>query len=486
MLDKLKELTKDTAVYGISTILGRFLTFALVPFYTNIFVPSDYGIITNYYAVIGILNIVFLYGMDSAFLKFASSKEIGDEKDNFSTPFVSIMITSVFLCIGLILFKEEIARFLGAPDTSNFVIYMTLILLFDSLAMIPFIKLRLQRRAKVFSLFKILNIVLNVALNLIFILVLKWGVVSVFIANLAASVFTLLLLFPSIYKNLRFSINKELLKRCLKFGIPYLPAGLGAMVIQVIDRPIMEHLTNLKTVGIYQANYKLGIFMMLFVNMFQFAWQPFFLQNAIEENAKEIFSKVLTYFTIAGSIILITLSLFISDLVQIKIFGRSIIGPAYWSGLNIVPVVLLGYMFNGIYIIFTAGIFIKEKSIYVPFIVGSAAILCIILNYALIPLMGIMGAAIATLAAYLAMALGFYFVTQRIYTIQYENWKLIKIFIIIFAVGTAFYILSYNNLLYFINKLILFASFFILLSIFVLEKSEINFIKRKLLRVNVK
>ena len=160
----------------------------------------------------------------------------------------------------------------------------------------------------------------------------------------------------------------------LKFGLPYLPAGFAVMLVQVIDVPILEKLTDLETVGIYKANYKLGIFMMLFVNMFQYAWQPFFLQNAKEPNAKEMFSKILTYFTLVGSIILVVLSLFINDFVQIKFAGFSIIGSEYWAGLQIVPIVLLAYLFNGMYTVFSAGIYIEEKSIYVPFITGTGAL----------------------------------------------------------------------------------------------------------------
>ena len=156
----------------------------------------------------------------------------------------------------------------------------------------------------------------------------------------------------------------------IKFGFPFLPAGFAIMLVQVIDVPILEKLTDLETVGIYKANYKLGIFMMLFVNMFQFAWQPFFLQNAKEPNAKEMFSKVLTYFTLVGSVILVLLSLFITDIAKIKIAGFSLIGSQYWAGLNIVPIILLAYLINGMYSVFSAGIYIEEKSIYVPIITG--------------------------------------------------------------------------------------------------------------------
>jgi O-antigen/teichoic acid export membrane protein len=481
MFDKLKQLTKDTAVYGISTMLGRFLNFLLVPFYTHVFIPEEYGIVTNIYAFIALMNIVYIYGMDAAYLKFASLKEIGDDKDNFSTPFLSVLFSSIVLSVMILLFRNSInATFSISSEYSHLIFYIILILLVDSLVVIPFIKLRLERKAKTFALYKILNIFINVILNLYLILNLKLGVEAVFISNLAASLFSLVLLLPSIVNNFKFSFHKILFIKLLKFGLPYFPAGLGVMLIQVIDRPIMEHLTDLKTVGIYQANHKLGIFMMLFVNMFQYAWQPFFMQESKEENAKELFSKVLTYFTLSGSFILIILSLFISDIVKLNIFGRYIIAPPYWGGLYIVPVVLLGYLFNGMYVVFTAGIYIKEKSIFVPVITGIGALVSIALNFFLIPLIGMIGAAFAALFSYLSMAFGYYIVTQKFYKIDYEKEKIFKIFLLMAAAGSVYYYLMVNEQLFFIYKILLLIIFTLFIYFFVIDKNEIEFIKRRM------
>lgn len=479
MFNKLKELTKDTAIYGISTMVGRFINFLLVPFYTNIFLPEQYGIITNIYAFVGIMNIVYIYGMDSAYLKFASTQEIGDKKDNFSTPFISIFFTSLFLSFGIYAANVPLNNLLAVPAHYHYLMLLAILVLFlDANTVVPFIKLRLERKAKKFAAFKIVSILINVGLTLVLIIGLKMGIEAVFISNVAASVAALVLLLPDILTELKFSFKKELFRRLVKFGLPYLPAGFSLMLIQVIDRPIMEHLQGLAVLGIYQANYKLGIFMMLFVNMFQFAWQPFFLQNAKEKNAKEMFSKVLTYFMIAGSLILITLSLFINDLVQLKIFGRTIIGPDYWSGTFIVPVVLLAYLFNGFYVIFNAGIYIKEKSIYAPIVTSIAAMSNILFNLILIPLFGIMGAALATLISYIVMSGGLYIVTQKFYKIEYELWKISKMFLLIGITGGIFY--SFGNFaipIYY--RIILLAAFVISLLVFIIDKNEINFIKQK-------
>jgi O-antigen/teichoic acid export membrane protein len=474
---KLKELSKDTAVYGISTILGRFLNFLLVPFYTNVFIPEQYGIVSNIYAYIALLNIFYLYGMDSAFMKYAANKEDYPEKEVFSTPFLSVVISGFMFSLILVLLKDSIIGFMGITEEFSYLVYFIASILFvDALAAIPYIKLRLDRQAKKFALYKFLNILVNVVLNIVLIVILKFGVEAVFIGNLAASLFTLLLLFPEIRKHFRIDFNKALYRRLLKFGLPYLPAGLSSIIIQVIDRPILESITDLHTVGIYQANHKLGIFMMLFVNMFQFAWQPFFLQNAKEENAKEIFSKVLTYFVLIASIILVFLSLFVEDIVQLNIFGRFIIGPSYWGGLFIVPVVLLGYLFNGIYFVFTAGIFIKEKTIYIPFITAAGAAVNITANFLLIPVIGIMGSAVAALLSYLTLSLSLYFVTQRFYNIKYELIKIAKIFLFIAIITTAYFWLLYTGSLTFLFKIFLMVSFLLMLFFNVFDNEEYKFI----------
>ncbi len=483
MKEKLKELTKDTAIYGISTMLGRFLNFILVPFYTNVFSPADYGSVILIYSYIALFNIIFVYGMDSAFLKYAAFKDIGDEKDNFSTPFLSILFTSTIFCGLLIFLRQPVAGFVELSSNLNYLIILSaFILFFDSNAVISFLKLRLERKAKLFSFIKIISIIFNIILNVFLVVKLKWGIEAIFISNLAASMVSFLLLIPTLLKNIKFSFHKVLFKRLLKFGLPYLPAGLGMMLVQVIDVPILEKLTDIKTVGIYKANYKLGIFMMLFVNMFQYAWQPFFLTNAKEDNAKEIFSKVLTYFTIVGSLMVVILSLFISDIVKINFAGISIIGAKYWAGLYIVPVILLAYLFNGLYVVFSAGIYIEEKSIYAPVVTGVGALTNVIANYILIPQLNIMGAALATLLSYIVMAVGYYIVTQKYYKINYDYYKLVKIALAVTFIGAIYYLLLYGCFLNIYNKIILALIFisYILMNVF--EKNEMNFIKTKLLR----
>lgn len=494
MIEKIKELTKDTAIYGISTILGRFLGFMLTPFYTHVLLDkAEMGIFNNYYAAIAFLNVVFIYGMDSAFMKYASLNDKVVKKKVFSTGFIVVLISSFFFAVILFALQTPFINYLEIPQRFmqndphrfyRFFYYLILILILDTITLIPFAYLRLERKSRKFALIRLLNIFVNIILNLIFFNVLHWGLESIFVANLIASLLSLVLLMPDIVENLEMRIEKDFLKKMLVFGIPYLPASVSATIVQVIDRPLVEKLTNYETLGIYSASYKLGTLMMLVVMMFQFAWQPFFLTNAKEKNAKDIFAKVFTLFLLFTSLLWVIISLFIDDVVKIKIFGFSLYQQRYHEGLIIVPIVLLGYLFNGIYYNFQAGIYIEEKTKYFPIVTGIGAVINIVVNLLLIPVMGIMGAALATLAAYIAMAGSLFFFSQKYYPVKYEFKKIVKILTAIFITGILYYYLYYQVGLIFIYKLILLFGFIGSLFLMnVIEKNEIVRLVKMLLRV---
>lgn len=483
MIEKIKELTKDTAIYGISTMVGRFLGFLLVPFYTNIFTTYEFGVFSNIYAYIAFFNIVYIYGMDAAFLKYRSVAKDEDKRKVFSTPFLFVTFSTTLFSIIIFLFRSSLNDGMSVPqDYSHLIFYVILILILDTLALIPFSNLRLQRKAGKFAFIKTANILINLGLNVYLILVLGMDIEAIFISNTVASAFSLFALLPEIAKNFAFSIDKELLKKMLKFGVPYLPASLAATIVQVIDRPIIVRLIGESALGIYQANYKLGIFMMLFVSMFQYAWQPFFLKNAKDENAKKLFSKVLTLYLIVSSTALVTLSLFISDIASLEIFGgRTLIGREFLSGLFIVPIILLAYLFHGMYVNFQAGIYIEEKTKYFPLVTITGALLNVIVNLLLIPVIGILGAAFATLASYFAMAVGLFIVAQKFYKINYEYVKIFFIFVLVVLVGLIYYVVLGFEEISFFSKLLLLLGFLSGLFIFrVVTKEEISSLKRVL------
>jgi len=427
MFDKLKRLGTETAIYGISTIVGRFLTFLLVPFYTNVLPStSDYGIVATVYAYIAFLNVIYGYGMESAYFRYASALEIGNAKQNYSTPFLSIFLTSLVFSTFLHLLSAPVASLIGiGPGYAILVRYAAWILFFDAICLIPFASLRLQNHAKLFASIKILNIVSNILLNVLLLLKFRLGVEGIFISGLVSSGLTFLLLLPTIRRQLQLEVHRDLFKHLLRFGLPLVPAALSGIAIQVIDRPILKALTNDGVVGIYQANYRLGIFMMLVVSMFDYAWRPFFLTTAKEENAKEIFSRVMTYFIVGASFIFLFFSFFIGDIVRIHVLGHYFIKPEYWGGLSIVPIVLCAYVFTGVYTVLVAGVHIEKKTSILPYTTGAGAIVNVVCNYLLIPPLGMLGAAYATLFSYMVMAIALYVSVQRFYFVAYEFRRLV-------------------------------------------------------------
>jgi O-antigen/teichoic acid export membrane protein len=481
MLDKIKSLSKQTLIYGTSTIVGRFLNFILVPFYTNVFPPSEYGVVTLVFAYIAMFNVLYSLGFESGYFKFASTLEAGDKKENFTHPFIVILLNSVLFSIVLYSLSSPIARLIDLqPQYTQFVKYSVIILFFDAICWVPFASLRLQNRAVRFTIIKIINIVINVALNFILVLGFKMGLEAVFISNLAASLVTFILLLPDVLKNLKFTFNKKLFNELWRFSLPYVPAGLAAIMVQVISRPIMQFLTDEATVGIFQANYRLGIFMMLIVAMFEYAWRPFFLNNAKEPNAKDIYSKVMTVFVGAASVILIVLSFFIDDLIKIPLPHKGhIIGAKYWSGVFIVPVILFSYLMNGIYINLMAGIYIEKKTKYLPFITGVGAIVNISLNLLLIPLYGLYGAAAATFFSYLSMTLYIYYISQKFYPVNYELGKILTINAINVIALILFFLFFYNVIP---NMIILKAAAAVVLSLAVVQISGLSRARRLLVK----
>lgn len=429
MREKIKRLGTDTAIYGISTVVGRFLTFLLTPIYVNILPVSDVGIVATVYAYIAFLNVLYSYGMDAAYMKYTSTRELGDRKQTFTVPFLSVGLTSIIFSTVIVWYSTQLTELINLPlSYQPVLLYAAGILCLDAIAIVPFASLRMAGKAKQFAAIKLTNIIVNVACNVLFLIKYEMGVEAIFLSGIISSAVSLVLLAPTIISSISFAWPQKLYRSLLQFGLPYVPASLATMMIQVIDRPILEALTDKATVGIYQANYRLGIFMMLVVSMFDFAWRPFFLLHARDADAKQLFARILTYFVLLMAGVFLLLSFFLEDVVKLPIFwGRSILPELYWTGLSIVPVVLLAYVFLGISNNIVAGIHIEKKTKHLPVIAFIGAFVNVSANLLLIPLWNITGAAVATLLSYAIMAVVMYFIVQRFYPVRYEFMRIIKI-----------------------------------------------------------
>jgi len=304
---------------------------------------------------------------------------------------------------------------------------------------IPFATLRLERKAKLFGVIRLSGIILTLALNLILILGFHQGVEGIFLANLVASAAMLLMLAPTIVRRFEFKISKPVMKKLLPFGLTNVPAYLAANMVQVIDRPIVQAYLGLAMLGIYQANYRMGIIMMVFVSLFEYAWRPFFLREARTDDARarKLFARVFTYFMLIACLAFLILSLFLPDIliVRLPIVHHAIFQRRdYLQGLNIIPVILAAYIFQGMYTNFIAGIYIKEHNKVLPLVTGLGAAVNIISNLLLIPSLGIMGAALATLFAYMSMAIALYWQSQKVYPVPYD-WRRVGMLAAIVLIG---------------------------------------------------
>ncbi len=372
-------------------------------------------------------------------MRFVASLDKWEKKQAVSVPLLSLVGTSLVFSLFLHNGAPSLAGLLGiGVEHADFVRYAAWILFFDTVAIVPFAYLRMENRAKMFAGMRILNIVITIALTVIFLVALGMKAETVFIANLAASGVTAILLLWIVRGQLTFRFSSSLYLEMLRFGLPYIPAGLAGIAIQVIDRPILKALTNDATVGIYQANYRLGVLMMLVVGMFDYAWRPFFLTHAKDQDAPRLFSKVFTYFVSLMMLVFVVVSLFIDDLVRIPLFGKHFIGSDYWGGLTIVPIVLLSYVFTGAYVNFIVGVYLEKKTKFLPYATGAGAVVNVLVNYLLIPKLGMTGAAIATLLSYVVMAVGIYFPSQRLYHVEYEWSRLARVFLLALCVVGVF------------------------------------------------
>jgi O-antigen/teichoic acid export membrane protein len=427
MTSKLRTLGKETAIYGTSTVLVRMLNFIMLPFYTYLLSPERYGIVATVYSYIAFITILFQYGMDQAYMRYTSADR---EKETlfFACTFWPLLCSSALFVFLIWLARMPLAGMaaIGAGSIISYaqagriITYSGIVMALDAITCVPFAKLRLEHRAFSFASIKIANILINIAANVLFLYKMRMGPEGVLLASVAASTVSLALLLPLFYRSIKPIFVWPQFEEMWHFAWPFIPAGLAAMVVQVIDRPLMAKLAGLHAAGIYQAGYRLGIFMMLIVSMFDQAWRPFVMENAKAEGSKELFARVFTYFTLFGTGAVLALSLFIEVIVKINFFGRHLIAPAYWEGLCVVPIVLAAYLFNGFYINFMAGPILTKKTKIIVGATAAGAISNIIANLILIPTTGMMGAAWATFLSYVLMALVMYFGTRKDYPIPYE------------------------------------------------------------------
>lgn len=480
-----KKLFKQTFIYGLATVLPRILSVILVPLYVEVLLPEEYGVYASLMAFLILGNVLLSYGMETAFFRFVT-KGSTNQKSVQSTTLTSLTVsTFIFLAITL-LFRNQLAEL--SEFKVEYVTYGLWILALDALVVLPFVWFRVNEKPMRYAVIKILNVCINLGLNLFFFLLLPklavsgsfwetiWNpenkVAYVFIANLIASALTLMMVL-GLYVKIGFGFNRDIWKQMMKYAIPVLIAGIAFSVNEAFDRILLKYLLpeNIAEVqvGLYSACYKLGMFMTLFVMAFRLGIEPFFFNYSDQRNAKVTYAAITKYFTLFGCLILLVV------IIYIDIFKRILIpNSQYWEALKIVPLILLANLFLGIYHNLSVWYKVTDRTKYGAYISVFSAVVTLVLNYLLIPYIGYMGSAIATLAAYGSMMVLSYLYGRKYYDVPYDLKKIGGFLILAIGFsGISFYGLP-GNIWIGTLMLLLFVTFLVLS-----EKKEFLEIIRK-------
>ncbi|MDX5347969.1 MAG: polysaccharide biosynthesis C-terminal domain-containing protein [Hymenobacteraceae bacterium] len=437
-----RKLVGQTAAYGLSTIIGRAITYLLVPIYTAIFAPAELGVQVVLYAYVAFFNILFTYGMETAYFRFAN-KPGADRQHLYNHVMSLLLVTSAVFTGLLLLFSDQIAELVGYPQYPEYVRWLAWVLGIDAVAAIAFARLRLENKAIRFATIRLFNIFLTVGANIFFLVICRniyqgdylqqlrpliqyiydpeLGVGYIFLINLGAN----LLLLPFFWRQFttfKFKIDKELLRPMLVYAYPLMFMGLAGMVNEVLDRILLKSylpenfyqgLSNEAVVGIYGNCYKLAIFMSLAIQAFRYAAEPFFFSQAQEKNSPATFALIMKWFVIACAFIFLFISANLED------FALLLRRESYRQGIMVVPVLLMANLFLGVYYNLSVWFKLTDKTHYGTFISFGGAAVTILLNLLLIPVIGYFGAAFTTLACYFSMALASYVLGQKYFPVPY-------------------------------------------------------------------
>ena len=432
---QMKILAKETAIYGVSSIVGKFLNWMLVPLYTYVLQQqSDYGIVTNLYAWTALLLVILTYGMETGFFRF-SNKEGENPQTVYSTSLIALFTTSLLFAVVCVIWQVPIANTLGYPSHSEFIALLGIVVAMDAFASIPFAYLRYRKRPLQFAALKLLFVFLNIALNLFFLVlcpkIQDWGVISswydpnygvgyVFVANILATGIQTLCLLPAILEGGKHSkglFSWTLLKQMLKYSLPLLVLGVCGIMNQTLDRilfPFFYEGADAQTqLGIYGACFKVAMVMMMFTQAFRYAYEPFVFAKHKDRESVEAYADAMKYYIIFSYMILLGM-IFYLDLLKF------IIAPSYWEGLKVVPVVLWTYIFQGVYFNLSFWYKLTDKTQWGAYFSLIGVVITFGLQAVFVPRIGYMASAASSTVCYLVIMLLSYIIGRRHLEIPYD------------------------------------------------------------------
>jgi len=459
-LSKISKLAGETALYGLGSIIPRFLNFLLFPLHTRVFNPEDYGVISYLYVFVAFLNIVYTFGMETAYFRFAT-KDGNDPKKVFNIAQTTVIILSLSLSGLFIVFASPLASSLSIQGKEHYIIWLAVIMFIDGVVALPFARLRLEKKPLRFAFARIVNVVILVGLNLYFFVIADWliqgeisfdikrlaeaatgdnryGIEYVFLANLIANGFYILF-FIKMLAAWRPGLDKGIFSSMFRYAYPVMLTGLAGMTNEMFSRWTLEWWlpdnfyhgkSSMYAIGVFSAAYKYAVIMSLAIQAFRFAAEPFFFSSAKDKNSPELFAKVNHYFVIVTSFILLAVT------INIDVLRLLVGGEAYYEGLVTVPILLAGYLFLGVYYNLSIWFKLTDKTYYGTMITAGGAILTIVLNFVLIPVWGYVGSSWASLTCYFSMAVSCYLLGQKHFPIPYQ-WA-ISAGYILFSVALVF------------------------------------------------
>lgn len=423
-MSKIKRLAGETVLYGLGSIVPRFINFFLILPQTAVFDPEEYGVIVDLYAWVAFLNVLYSFGMETAYFRFAT-KEHADPKAIFNTAQTAVTVITLTLSVLFIGFARPISQGLHVTGHSDYIIWLTSVVAIDALVAIPFARLRLEKKALTFALARIINVSVIVVLNFYFLKVAynpEIGVAYVFLINLLANALYLVFFARTLLK-WRPTMNKDIFAAMLIYAYPIMLTGLAGMTNEMFSRITLRSWlpegfypgkSSAYALGVFGACYKFATFMSLVITAFRFAAEPFFFSNASDKNSRSLFATVNHYFVVCCCILLLTVSL------NLDILKHLLRDPAYWEGMAIVPILLVAYLFLGVYYNFSVWFKLTDRTYYGTIITVGGALITIIMNFVLIPVAGYVGSSWAALICFLSMAVGCYVTGQRFYPIPYR------------------------------------------------------------------
>ena len=467
MANSIKRLLSQTAVYGLSSIVGRLLNYLLVPLYTYVFAdPADYGVVSELYAWVAFLIVLLTFGMETTYFRFL--QEESDKQKTFNNGLLTVIGINVLFFLLLLYFNNDIATFMLYEGHNEYIILLGVIVGIDAITALPLAKLRSEEKALKFASIQFTSILVNIGLNLLFMLFLfdakrpEEGVLFILIANLCASLVKPLFLMDS-FTNLRFDFDWKLAKIMFIYAFPLVIAGFAGIINETIDRILLKQIIYDPLVpgslheaeyqvGIYSACYKLAMLVTIVLQAYRYAAEPFFFAQMKNENRNLIYVKVMNLFIAFVCLVFLVVSL------NIDIFKLFINNENYWSGLKVVPILLLANVFLGIYYNQSIWYKLSGKTKFGAYIAIGGAIVTVLVNVVFIPKYGYMASAWATLLVYASQMFASYILGQKYYPIPYNTRKFLAYIggaLALFYLGSSIAVDSKVGQFFITNSLIL-------------------------------